>query len=268
MTVQTPAEDNAQAPVSANGEVLISANSLSAGYGGQPVLRDLSLEVRAGEVVALLGANGAGKTTTLLALAGVLAPLAGSVTWLGSKERKRLQVRAREGLGYVPEARSVIGSLTTMENLRLGRGDPGIAIDLLPELKPLLGRRAGLLSGGEQQFLMLGRILAARPRLLLADEMSLGLAPLLVRRLLAAVREAADGGIGVLIVEQQVQNVLGVADRGYVLRRGSVQMEGTAAALVDRLDEIEASYLMAHAPAADEVSQVTVREGAAGEGES
>jgi branched-chain amino acid transport system ATP-binding protein len=190
------------------------------------------------------------------------------VTWLGNSDRKRLHQRAREGLGLVPEERSVIRSLTTMDNLRLGRGDPGIAIDLLPELKPLLGRRAGLLSGGEQQFLMLGRILAARPKLLLADEMSLGLAPLLVQRLLGAVREAADSGIGVLIVEQQVRNVLGVADRGYVLRRGSVQMAGTAAELVGRLGEIEASYLTGQAPAVKEVSQVKVSEGAAGEAES
>ena len=248
MTVQVSTEGDAQAP--ARGEVLIAASSLDAGYGGQPVLRDVSLEVRAGEVVALLGANGAGKTTTLLALAGVLAPLAGSVSWLGRSERKPLHIRAREGLGFVPEARSVIPSLTTMENLRLGRGEPDVAIELLPELKRLIGRKAGLLSGGEQQFLMLGRILAARPKVLLADEMSLGLAPLLVQRLLSAVRQAADGGIGVLIVEQQVRNVLGVADRGYILRRGQVQMEGTADELRGRLGEIEASYLTGAASAA------------------
>jgi branched-chain amino acid transport system ATP-binding protein len=252
MTVRVPLERDTQVPSATPGEVLISADSLSAGYGGQPVLQELCIEVRAGEVVALLGANGAGKTTTLLALAGVLGPLAGSVTWLGSKDRKPLHVRAREGLGFVPESRSVIASLTTMENLRLGRGDPQLAIDLLPELKPLLSRRAGLLSGGEQQFLMLGRILAAKPRLLLADEMSLGLAPLLVRRLLSALRAAADGGLGVLIVEQHVRNVLGVADRGYVLRRGSIQIEGSAAALTERLSEIEASYLTGHAPTTNE----------------
>jgi branched-chain amino acid transport system ATP-binding protein len=247
--VETLAEGNNKAPGRPQSEVLIAASSLSAGYGGQPVLRDLSLEVCAGEVVALLGANGAGKTTTLLTLAGVLAPLGGSVAWLGNNSPKRLYVRAREGLGFVPEARSTIGSLTTMENLRLGRGDPEIALELLPELKPLLNRKAGLLSGGEQQFLMLGRILAARPKLLLADEMSLGLAPMLVKRLLSAVRAAADGGIGVLIVEQQVRNVLAVADRGYVLRRGTVQMAGTATELMGRLGEIEASYLTGPAPA-------------------
>jgi branched-chain amino acid transport system ATP-binding protein len=268
MTVQSPASGDAQAPVSGSGEPLISASSLSAGYGGQPVLRNLSLEVRAGEVVALLGANGAGKTTTLLALAGVLSPLAGSVTWLGSPVRKRLHVRAREGLGFVPEDRSVIGSLTTLENLRLGRGDPEVALELLPELKRLLARKAGLLSGGEQQFLMLGRILAARPKLLLADEMSLGLAPLLVRRLLSAVRDAADSGIGVLIVEQQVRNVLGVADRGYVLRRGAIQMQGSAAELLGRLEEIEASYLTGPAPAVVRVTQGKVSEGATGEADS
>lgn len=226
-----------------SGELLLSAKGLRTGYGGIPVIKDLDLEVRAGEVVALLGANGAGKTTTLLALSGVLPVLGGEVTWLGNTRRAPLHIRVREGLGFIPESRAIISSLTTMENLRLGRGDAETALELLPELKPLLGRKAGLLSGGEQQILTLGRVLAARPRLLLADEMSLGLAPLIVQRLLKAVRDAADSGIGVLIVEQQVRNVLTVADRAYVLRRGVVELEGAAADLRGRLGEIEATYL-------------------------
>jgi branched-chain amino acid transport system ATP-binding protein len=241
-----PAADATSTPAAAPapaGAVVLAAHGLSAGYGGQPVVRELNLEVRSGEVVALLGANGAGKTTTLLALAGVLSPLAGSVTWLGRSDRAPMYARVRAGLGFVSEQRSVISSLTTLENLKLGRGEPDVALELLPELKPLLSRRAGLLSGGEQQFLTLGRVLAAKPKLLLADEMSLGLAPLIVKRLLMAVRDAADHGVGVLIVEQQVRNVLTVADRGYVIRRGSIEIDASSRELGERLSEIEATYL-------------------------
>ncbi|ONH23606.1 ABC transporter ATP-binding protein [Pseudofrankia asymbiotica] len=243
MTVDVGAERATTAQPAQPAQPLLSASSMSAGYGGVPVVRDMDLEVRAGEVVALLGANGAGKTTTLLALAGVLPISGGEVAWLGRTSRAPLHLRARAGLGFVPESRAVIPSLTTMENLRLGRGDPEAALELLPELKPLLKRRAGLLSGGEQQILTLARVLAAQPRLLLADEMSLGLAPMIVQRLLSAVRDAANSGIGVLIVEQQVRNVLAVADRAYVLRRGKIELEGKAAELAGRLEEIEATYL-------------------------
>jgi branched-chain amino acid transport system ATP-binding protein len=221
---------------------LLVAKNVSAGYGGVPIIRALNLEVRPGEVVALVGANGAGKTTTLLSLTGVLRPLAGSVTWLGRTKHVPLHQRARAGLGFVPESRTIIPSLSTLDNLRLGRAPVEEALELLPELKPLLKRKAGLLSGGEQQILILARVLAAKPKLLLADELSLGLAPLIVGRLLQSVREVADAGIGVLIVEQQVQNVLSIADRVYVLRRGEVVLEGAAADLKSRLGEIEATY--------------------------
>jgi len=191
----------ASAASPATSESLVAVRGLDAGYGDLAAVRALDLEVRAGEVVALLGPNGAGKTTTLLTIAGELAPLAGEVSCLGSSPRAPLQARVRRGLGFVPEERAVFTSLSAGANLRLRRGATKGAVELFPELAPLLRRRAGLLSGGEQQMLTLGRALAGDPKLLLVDELSLGLAPLVVRRLLLAVRAAADRGVGVLLVE-------------------------------------------------------------------
>ncbi|GAA3456541.1 ABC transporter permease subunit [Dactylosporangium matsuzakiense] len=230
-------------PVHPAGEPLVEARGLSAGYGDLAAVRDLDLVVRPGEIVALLGPNGAGKTTTLLTLAGELKPLAGTVRWRGSPAAARLHRRAREGMAFVPEERSVFMQLSTAENLRLGRGPRAAALDAFPELTPLLDRRAGLLSGGEQQILTLARALAGRPALLLADELSLGLAPLVVDRLLRAIRRAADEGLGVLLVEQQAARALEVADRAYVLRRGRVITEGPAAELARDWSNLERSYL-------------------------
>jgi len=211
------------------GEVLIAARGLSAGYHGHPIVADLDLEVRAGEVVALLGPNGAGKTTTLLTLAGDLPAISGGVELFGQPTTSPLHRRARAGLAIVTEERSVFMGLTAAENLRVGGVDSDFATSVFPELKPLLRRRAGLLSGGERQ------------HLLLADELSLGLAPLVVRRLLDAVRSAAtDDGIGVLLVEQHVKQALQVADRVYVMRRGQIVVQGSAE---DVADEIEDAYL-------------------------
>jgi ABC-type branched-subunit amino acid transport system ATPase component/branched-subunit amino acid ABC-type transport system permease component len=240
----TPARAPRPAPAPA-GEAgpLIAARGLAAGYDSVPVVRDLDLSVRPGEVVALIGANGAGKSTTLLALAGELRPLGGELLWRGSDRAAPLHDRAREGLRFITEERSVFMSMTVEQNLLLGRGDPARCYELFPELEPLKGRRVGLLSGGEQQMLTLGRALAGGGELLLADELSLGLAPLVSRRLLTAVREAADEGMGVVLVEQHVRQALGVADRVYVFRRGQVVLEGTAVEMEGRLEEIEASYL-------------------------
>jgi branched-chain amino acid transport system ATP-binding protein len=226
------------------GEVRLKASGLSAGYHHVPVVRDLDLEVRAGEIVALVGANGAGKTTTLMTIAGVLPVQGGTVEVLSRVDKSPLHRRVRRGLGYVTEQRSIISSLTTEENLRLGQGATDAALGLVPELERLLKRKAGLLSGGEQQMLVLARALAAHPKVLLADEMSLGLAPLIVARLLEIIRTAADEtGLAVLIVEQQVRNVLTLSDYGYVLRRGQLVMEGTGASLASRMQEVEAHYL-------------------------
>jgi branched-chain amino acid transport system ATP-binding protein len=226
----------AQAP-----ERLLEAVDLSAGYGSLAAVRNLNLHVGAGEIVALLGANGAGKTTTM---SGELPPIGGEVRWLGEPATRPLHVRARQGLSLVTEEKSVFMGLSVAENLRLGRGDPALALELFPELGDHLDRRCGLLSGGQQQMLTLARALAGRPRVLLADELSLGLAPILVGRLLEAVRRAVDTqGTGVLLVEQHVRQALRWADRIYVLQRGTLVLEDTAASARGRIEEIERSYL-------------------------
>lgn len=222
---------------------VLEGRSIQAGYGSEPVIRDVDIEVHAGEVVVLLGPNGAGKTTTLLALAGAIDTQAGTVLQDGSPVRSPLDKRARSGMALVTEERSVFPSLTVEQNLRVGRCDVDQALELFPELKSRLKVPAGLTSGGEQQMLTLGRALARSPSLLLADELSLGLAPKIVERLLSAVRAAADSGIAVLLVEQHVRQALKTADRGYVLARGQIQASGTASQLSSQIDEIERSYL-------------------------
>jgi branched-chain amino acid transport system ATP-binding protein len=235
-----PAMDAVRDP---EGEPLLQAVDLSAGYGSLAAVRNLNLVVRAGEVVALLGANGAGKSTTLLTLSGDLAPLGGEVRWLGTATRVPLQRRARQGLALVTEEKSVFMSLSARDNLRLGRGSPDDAVALFPELTDHMHRRAGLLSGGQQQILTLARALACHPRVLLADELSLGLAPIVVQRLLAAVKRAAQQGVGVLLVEQHVRQALEIADRVYVLQRGRLVFEGDARSAAAQIDQIEKAYL-------------------------
>jgi branched-chain amino acid transport system ATP-binding protein len=178
-----------------------------------------------------------------MAIAGALPLTSGRILLEGTSLTEPLHKRARLGLSVVTEGRSVFMNLSTMTNLRLGRGPVDRALELFPELIPLLGRLAGQLSGGEQQILTLARALAATPKVLIVDELSLGLAPLVVRRLLHAVRSAADKGTGVLLVEQHARQALAVADRAYVLQRGSVELEGAAVELLGRIDEIEAVYL-------------------------
>ncbi len=234
----------------------LTVRDLQAGYRGVPVVRELNLEVRPGEVVALLGPNGAGKTTTLETIAGLNRPISGTVELSGEGiGGKPAHILARRGIALVPEGRALFPGLTVHEHLRLAGGRrPGAAgnrhrpedelLEMLPELRKCLGRKAGLLSGGEQQMLAVGRALVTRPRLLLVDEMSLGLAPVIVERLLPILRRAASElGSSVLFVEQHVALALEISDRAYILTHGRIRLEGAAAELRGRRELLAASYL-------------------------
>ena len=229
---------------------LLELVGMSAGYNGSPVVRDITLTVGAGEIVALLGANGAGKTTTLSAIAGLIKPLGGTINLGGvSIVGKSAHKLAREGVSLVPEDRALFHELTTRENLRIAgaRGKSKQSeeqiLELLPELRKCITRKAGLLSGGEQQMLAVGRALVSSPRLLIVDEMSLGLAPVVVERLLPVLRDvAATLGTAVLVVEQHVALAMEVASRAYVLAHGRLTLEGTTAELAKNQALITASY--------------------------
>lgn len=224
---------------------VLEIESMSAGYDNAAVVRDLTLTVEPGEVVALLGPNGAGKSTTLLAVSGLVSVLAGDIRVFGDSIVGRQPYRiARSGVAHVPEDRSLFPSLTVRENLRLAGSDYTNALEMFPVLGRLLDRRAGLLSGGEQQMLAIARALGTRPKLLMIDEMSLGLAPVVVERLLPIVRTIADEtGAAVLLVEQHVGLALELADRAYVLAHGDLVMSGSAVALRADPDLITSRYL-------------------------
>jgi branched-chain amino acid transport system ATP-binding protein len=222
---------------------LIAARGIFAGYHGVAVLRDFDLEVAGGEMVLLAGPNGAGKTTAVKTLAGTIRPLSGAVELDGATTTLPTFRRVRQGLGILPEQRSVFGHLTLLENLRLGRGSVEEAMAHFPELEPRLNLPAGLLSGGEQQMLALARVISAKPKVILADEMSLGLAPKIVKRLLAVLRALANGGTGVLLVEQHIHLALDICDRATFLKLGTVQLSGAAEDLKLRHAEVDRIYL-------------------------
>ncbi|MBK8016350.1 MAG: ABC transporter ATP-binding protein [Betaproteobacteria bacterium] len=222
---------------------LLDIRGLTVAYGGIEAVRGVDLRVEEGELVALIGANGAGKTTTLKALAGLLRPVAGSVRYK-SEDVTGLasHVLIRKGVALVPEGRGVFSRLTVEENLAMGayiRNDRGAVkedLDRVLELFPRLGERraqvAGTLSGGEQQMLAIGRAMMSRPRLLLLDEPSMGLAPLMVRKIFEVIQSIAAQGVTILLVEQNALLALQAATRGYVMESGVITLEDSGPALL------------------------------------
>jgi branched-chain amino acid transport system ATP-binding protein len=227
----------------------LELDGVSIAYDSAPVVRNLALTVGAGEVIALLGANGAGKTTTLRGISGLLKVTSGSIRLAGEDlAGASPAARARRGIAHVPHDRGIFFGLTVAEHFRLdGLATPArqqAAFEHFPALAGLRGRRAGLLSGGEQQMLALARAIAREPQVLMLDEMSLGLAPVVVERLLPVVSDlAASKGIGVLLVEQRVHLALKIAHRGYILSHGELIASGTAGELAADGALLEASYL-------------------------
>ena len=228
---------------------VLEVQGLVAGYEDAAVVRNLSLTIGKGEVVVLLGPNGAGKTTTLQAISGLVQVMSGSLR-LNSEDLMEYSPtqRSRKGIAHVPEGRGIFAGLTVAEHFRLGhRGehlDADVAYSYFPQLAEVANRLAGVLSGGEQQMLAVGRALAREPSVLLLDELSLGLAPLVVEALLPVIRAyATESGCSVLLVEQHIHLALEVADRGYLLVNGEIQVEKTAKELQKDKVLIAASYL-------------------------
>jgi branched-chain amino acid transport system ATP-binding protein len=244
---------------------VITTKDMCTGYAGQPVVHDLNIEVNSGEVVCLLGPNGAGKTTTMLALAGELPLISGEVLFDGVVTTAPLHKRAQNGMSYVTEERSVFKGISCRDNLRVAGVDPDGAVQLFPELAQRMSVRGGLLSGGEQQMLAVARALARLPRLMLLDELSLGLAPVIVESLLPVVRRfAQERGCAVVLVEQHVHLALEVADRGYVLSHGQIVLHDQAERLRADRQLLIASYLGEHTHTA---SAATSADGAERQGE-
>ena len=222
---------------------MLRLERLSAGYRRLQILHEIDLEVREGEIVALIGANGAGKTTTLRAVSGLIGVTGGSISLDGNRiDGMRPDRIVRRGLVHVPQDRGLFGPLSVIENLQMGaysrdrseiEATQDEVFDLFPILSERRRQRAETLSGGQQQMLAIGRALMARPRLLALDEPSLGLAPNLVTQVLGAVTRIRDTGVTVLIVDQNAAHTLRIADRAYVLESGAIAVEGKGSALID-----------------------------------
>ena len=228
--------------------------------GGRPVVHDVTLEIPPGEVTALLGPNGAGKSTLVLAVAGVIRPQKGSVTLAGRElAGRRPEAIRRAGVAVVPEGRRLLSELSVQDNLQvatyaLSREDArtgrDYALELFPELEKRLDTPGRALSGGEQQMLVLAQALVSRPRFLLIDELSLGLAPVGVKRLIPTIRTVAESGVGVLLIEQFATVALGLANRAHVMDRGRIRFSGAASELRARPELLQSSYLPGGAEAA------------------
>ena len=231
---------------------LLEIADLKVNYGQIEALKGVSLRVESREIVAILGANGAGKTTLMRTISGLLSPRGGSVVFDGTDITRLGADRiVRLGIAQSPEGRRVFGTLSVMENLRLGAftrpaGEVAGSLDFVLEMFPRLAERrnqlAGTMSGGEQQMLAIGRALMAKPRLLLLDEPSLGLAPIIVQGIFRTLREIANSGVTILIVEQNARSALKLADRGYVLEVGRFVIEDDAKTLLTS-PEVQAAYL-------------------------
>ena len=238
--------------MSGDARAILAVRGLRAAYGQAAVLFGVDLELRRGEVAALMGRNGAGKTTTLKAVMGLLPPTAGTVVLDGTDVTRWEPFRvARLGLGYVPEERRIFTDLTVWENLEVGRrsaahGDapwtPERLFSIFPNLAEMKGRRASAMSGGEQQMLTIARTLMGNPRAVLLDEPSEGLAPVIVEQMAEAVLRMKGEGVAVLLSEQNLRFASAVADRAYVIEKGVVRYEGTTAELEAR-DEVREAYL-------------------------
>ncbi|MEU4805315.1 ABC transporter ATP-binding protein [Actinosynnema sp. NPDC023587] len=226
---------------------VLSIEDVTVDRYGLTIVRGVSLRVDEGSVTVLLGANGAGKTTLLEGVSGAVPIASGRIRLDGEPvEKLRAWRRARAGLAHVEQNRTVFRELSVLDNLRAAcRHDdtPDRVFELFPELRKQVHAPAGLLSGGEQQMLVVGRALLGRPRVLLVDEMSLGLAPIVVDRLASAVRRLADGGVGVLLVEQFAALALGIADRAYVMARGAIVHSGDGSRLRADQGYLRALYL-------------------------
>jgi len=231
---------------------LLSVHNLEVFYGNVRALRGIDLEVRKGEIVTLIGANGAGKTTTLRTISGLLKPKTGEVTYDGRTiTGTKPHVITAMGVSHVPEGRGIFANLTVNDNLELGaylrkdkikQSEYDRIFTLFPVLKERIKQSAGTLSGGEQQMLAIGRALMARPRLLMLDEPSMGIAPILVQRIYETIGEINRSGVAILLVEQNANYALDVARRGYVLETGRVALENDSAALRDD-PEVQRAYL-------------------------
>lgn len=226
-------------------ELVIS--SLSISRSELPVVTEINARVESGSISVVLGANGAGKTTLLEGLSGIIPVASGTIAIDGHEIQKaRPGQRSREGLAHVEQGRTIFSQLTTEENMRVALrdgSDLSEAYSLFPELMQRRTVRAGLLSGGEQQMLVIARALLTRPKVLMIDEMSAGLAPVIVSRLMTAVRKLADAGLAVLLVEQFAALALGIGNRAYVLRRGRVVYDGDCKTLLRSPDELHKLYL-------------------------
>ncbi len=231
---------------------MLQVKQLKVSYGGINAVKGIDLHVEAGEMVALIGANGAGKTTTLKAISGLLRH-GGHVRYNGEDVSRRPAYQLVElGMALVPEGRGVFGRLTVEENLRMGayvindrsliRGEVDRIYDLFPRLKERRSQTAGTLSGGEQQMLAIGRALMSQPKLLLLDEPSMGLAPLMVEKIFEVVRQISENGVTILLVEQNARLALAVSSRGYVMESGTVTLEGASENLLDD-PQVRQAYL-------------------------